>query len=71
MANIAFLDLMQLLLELGFFEQSGRGSHRVFTRVGVKELINQQIEGGHAKPYQVRQVAYVIRQYNLRLEEGS
>ena len=71
MADITFRDLIQLLLELGFLEQSGRGSHRVFSRVGVKELINQQIEGGNAKPYQVRQVANVIRQYNLRLEEGS
>jgi len=49
---------------------SGRGSHRVFTRAGVIELVNLQVEKGDAKLYQVRQVANLIRQYNLKLKEG-
>jgi predicted RNA binding protein YcfA (HicA-like mRNA interferase family) len=69
--SIAFRDLIQLLFDLGFHESGGRGSHRVFTRLGVRELVNLQNEGGDAKPYQVRQIAKIIRQYNMQLEEGS
>jgi hypothetical protein len=46
----------------------GRGSHRIFVRRGVTELLNLQEIHGQAKPYQVRQVAAVIRRYNLQLE---
>ena len=67
--NVAFGDLVQLLLDLDFRESSGRGSHRVFTRAGVIELVNLQVEKGDAKLYQVRQVANLIRQYNLKLKE--
>lgn len=71
LANIAFDDLVQLLLDLGFRESGGRGSHRVFTRIDVSELVNLQAEKGDAKQYQVRQVASIIRRYNLELQEGS
>ena len=70
-ANIAFGDLIQLLLDLGFLETGGRGSHRVFTRLDVRELVNLQNENGEAKQYQVRQVASIIRRYNLNLKESS
>ena len=70
-ANIALRDLTQLLLDLGFVESGGRGSHRVFTRLGVRDLVNLQNENGDAKQYQVRQVANIIRRYNLTLEESS
>ena len=68
--NVAFGDLVQLLLDLDFRETSGRGSHRVFARAGVIELVNLQVEKGDAKLYQVRQVANLIRRYNLKLKEG-
>jgi len=67
--NIAFSDLLILLARLGFQEVGGRGSHRVYARPGVTELINLQEVRGQAKPYQVRQVAAVVRRYNLRLED--
>lgn len=70
-ANVAFGDLVQLLVDLDFHESGGRGSHRVFTRLGVFEIVNLQHEKGDAKPYQVRQIASIIRRYNLGLEEGS
>jgi predicted RNA binding protein YcfA (HicA-like mRNA interferase family) len=69
-ANIEFNDLVKLLVALGFAEAGGRGSHRVFTRVDVPELINLQEEKGDAKPYQVRQIATLVRRYDLRLEEA-
>lgn len=58
-ANIAFADLRQLLLALGFDERT-RGSHHVYRRAGVRRLLNLQAERGKAKPYQVRQVRQVL-----------
>jgi predicted RNA binding protein YcfA (HicA-like mRNA interferase family) len=63
-ANIRFEDLCNLLLRLGFLERS-RGSHRVFVKPGIEELINLQREGSKAKPYQVRQVRSVLIKYGL------
>ncbi len=68
-ANVAFADLLLLLAALGFKEVGGRGSHRVLARYDIPELLNLQEIRGQAKPYQVRQVAAVVRRYNLRLED--
>jgi hypothetical protein len=66
--NVGFDDLIRLLQALGFNEVGGRGSHRVFVRAGVTEILSLQQVRGQAKPYQVRQVVALIRQYNLDLE---
>src|SRR5437868_4704450 len=58
-ANIGFDDLCGLLRHLGFDERL-KGSHHIFTREGVFEIINLQPKGSKAKPYQVRQVRDVI-----------
>jgi hypothetical protein len=42
--NVDFADLVRLLLALGFQEVGGRGSHRVFARNDVTELLNLQEE---------------------------
>ena len=63
-ANIGFDDLRTFLLHLGF-EERVRGSHHVFFKTGVEELINLQRSGSNAKPYQVRQVRAVITRYGL------
>lgn len=63
-ANIAFVDLRNLLLSLGFEERT-RGSHHIFRKVDVEERINIQREGSRAKPYQVRQVRHVMLKYRL------
>jgi hypothetical protein len=68
-ANVAFSDLLLLLAALGFKEVGGRGSQRVLARHDIPELLNLQEIRGQAKPYQVRQVAAVVRRYNLRLED--
>lgn len=68
-ANVDFADLVRLLDALGFREIRGRGSHRVFARPGIPELVNLQEEKGQAKRYQVRQVATLVRRYDLTLEE--
>ena len=63
-ASIRFEQLCALLEELGF-EARVRGSHHIFRRAGIEEMINLQSTGGHAKPYQVRQVRSVILKYRL------
>lgn len=62
--NIAFADLRYLLQQLGFDERT-RGSHHIFTRSDVQEILNLQPRSGQAKPYQVRQVRAVILKYRL------
>ena len=63
--TIRFQELRTLLLALGF-EERIRGSHHIYTRDGIAEIINlQPRDGGLAKPYQVRQVRHLIVQYKL------
>jgi hypothetical protein len=68
-ANIPFAGLCQLLLKLGFGERI-RGSHHIFWRDGVEEILNLQPRGSKAKPYQVKQVRHVILKYRLG-DEGN
>ena len=63
-ANIPFDGLCHLLQRLGFAERI-RGSHHIFTKEGVEEILNLQPKGRQAKPYQVRQVRSVILKYRL------
>ncbi len=62
--NIAFDDLLYLLESMGF-EKRIRGSHHVFSKDGIEEIVNIQPAGGKAKPYQVKQVRHVIVKYKL------
>ena len=63
-ANIGFDDLRQLLDGLGFQERI-RGSHHIFSKDGIIEIINLQPKGSKAKPYQVKQVRTLILKYKL------
>ena len=63
-AGIRFADLRALLLGLGFAERV-KGSHHIFTRPDVVEILNLQPRGSLAKPYQVKQVRRVIVRYKL------
>ncbi len=63
-ANIRFADLRGLLQRLGFVERV-RGSHHIFWKERVEEILNLQPKGGKAKPYQVKQVRHVILKYKL------
>ena len=71
--NLRFAELRGLLLALGF-EVRVRGSHHIFTRDGVAEILNlQPRDGGLAKPYQVRQVRDVIVRFKLAegIDDGA
>ncbi|TBR61969.1 toxin HicA [Westiellopsis prolifica IICB1] len=59
-----FEQLCQLLSRLGFDERI-RGSHHIYTREGIEEILNLQPKQGKAKAYQVKQVREVIFKYQL------
>lgn len=63
-ANIGFRDLCNLLGRLGFAERT-HGSHHIFSRGDIEEILNLQPKHGRAKPYQVKQVRGVILKYRL------
>ncbi len=63
-ANIRFSDLRALMMYLGF-EERIRGSHHLFDKAGIVEIVNLQSRGSDAKPYQVRQVRQLILKYKL------
>jgi len=69
-ANILFAEMCQLLRHLEFDERI-RGSHHIFTKEGVEEILNLQPKGANAKPYQVKQVRNVILKYKLGGEDDS
>jgi hypothetical protein len=62
--NIPFDSLCQLLCTLGFDERV-RGSHHIFFKEGIEEILNLQPKQGKAKAYQVKQVRNLILKYQL------
>jgi len=63
-SSIPFAQICQLLRRLGF-EERIRGSHHIFSKEGVEEILNLQPKGSQAKAYQVKQVRTVILKYQL------
>ncbi len=62
--NIEFDELRKLILSLNFQERI-RGSHHIYYKDEVKEIINIQPNQQKAKPYQVKQVRELIIKYKL------
>lgn len=62
--NISFDTLRELLRRLGFAERV-RGSHHIFSRESVEEILNLQPLGAKAKAYRVKQVRNVLLKYKL------
>ena len=67
--SIEFNELCGMLRRLGFDERI-RGDHHIFYQEGIAEIINIQPIGKMAKPYQVKQVRYVITKYKLGDDNG-
>ncbi len=62
--NISFKDLCALLDHLGFKKRI-KGSHHIYFREGIEEILNLQPKGSKAKHYQVKQVRDIILKYGL------
>jgi predicted RNA binding protein YcfA (HicA-like mRNA interferase family) len=69
--NIRFEKLCRIAEAFGFQFKGGKGSHRIYLRKDINEMLNFQNVSGKAKPYQVRQLIKIIDKYNLTEEDGS
>ena len=63
-SNFEFSEIRTVLERLGFSCRVN-GSHHIFFREGIEEIINLQPKGGKAKAYQVKQVRNIIVNYGL------
>jgi len=68
--NIRYGDFVTLVEAFDFRRIRGEGSHNIYERIDVAEMINIQNEEGKAKPYQVKQFLSLIVKYNLELEDS-
>lgn len=63
--------MVNLVQGFGFTLSRTDGSHHIFTRPDIPELVNLQNVKGQAKPYQIRQFLKLVERYNLKLEENE
>jgi predicted RNA binding protein YcfA (HicA-like mRNA interferase family) len=68
--NMDFDELKSILIKLRFEERT-KGSHHIYFKEGVEEIINIQPLNGKAKPYQVKQIRELIIKYKLMSNEGE
>ena len=66
-ANLRFSEVCALARAFGFHLSRVSGSHHIFARQDVRELVNLQDVGGKAKPYQVKQLLDLVERYNLSI----
>jgi hypothetical protein len=66
--NMDFEELRSILTKLNF-EERVKGSHHIYYKEGIEEIINIQPLNGKAKPYQVKQVRELIIKYKLMSNE--
>jgi len=67
--NIRFEEMVNLVKGFGFKLSRTDGSHHIFARPDIPELVNLQDVKGQAKPYQIRQFLKLVEKHNLRLED--
>ncbi|MBW1927367.1 MAG: type II toxin-antitoxin system HicA family toxin [Deltaproteobacteria bacterium] len=67
--NIRFTDMVNLVRGFGFELSRTEGSHHIFFRTDIPELVNLQNVKGQAKPYQMRQFLRLVEKHNLKLED--
>jgi hypothetical protein len=70
-ANMRFADMVALVQAFGFRLSRTSGSHHIYVRAAVTELVNLQNVRGQAKPYQARQFLRIVERYNLVLGDPS
>jgi len=66
--SILFSDVVSLMQRLGFSMRI-KGSHHIFFREGINEIINLQPDDSKAKAYQVKQIRDLMVKYKLGVED--
>lgn len=69
--DVRFDEICKLAEAFGFRYKGGKGSHKVYSRKGIPEILNFQNIKGKAKPYQVRQFLKIVEYYNLTMKGGQ
>jgi hypothetical protein len=69
--NIRFESLIKVVEAFGFHFSRGKGSHHIYTREDVTEILNFQEVDGKAKPCQIRQFIAIVEKYNLQVAEDN
>jgi hypothetical protein len=64
--KIRFARICKIAEAFGFQIRKGPGSHRIYYREDIREILNFQNENGWAKPYQVRQFIKIIEKYDIQ-----
>lgn len=67
--NFKFADMIKLAEAFDFGLSRSSGSHHIFVRPLVRELLNLQEVRGKAKPYQIGQFLKLVEKYNLEFGE--
>jgi predicted RNA binding protein YcfA (HicA-like mRNA interferase family) len=67
--NIRFSEMVNLAEGFGFKLSRTDGSHHIFARPDIPELVNLQEVKGQTKPYQMRQFLKLVEKHNLKLED--
>jgi predicted RNA binding protein YcfA (HicA-like mRNA interferase family) len=62
--NIEFTEMSTLLQHLGFTLRI-KGSHHIFSKADVAEILNLQPQGQKCKNYQVKQIRALLIKYKL------
>lgn len=68
-SDVRFGDICKLAGAFGFEYKGGKGSHKVYTKKGLEEILNFQEVSGKVKPYQVKQFLKIIQEHDLKLKE--
>jgi predicted RNA binding protein YcfA (HicA-like mRNA interferase family) len=68
--NVRIADMASLVEGFGFHLSRTDGSHHIFTRADIPELVNLQSVNGQAKPYQIRQFLKLVERHSLKLEDN-
>ncbi len=66
--SFSFDDLCYVIERAGFHLRSGKGSHRIYYKEGIVEIVNVQPRNRKAKPYQVKQVRELLLKYKIDIE---
>ena len=61
--------MVRLVEGFGFNLSRTDGSHHIFSRSDIPEIVNLQDVKGQANPYQMRQFLKLIEKHNLKLED--
>ena len=69
--SIRFGDMVTLVQAFGFQRMRVCGSHHIFERPEVPEIVNLQDRKGKAIPYQIKQFLELVEQYNLQIGDDE